>query len=946
MKNNDSLNKNLEKLISLHGEEQKMDEQQKNKIIENLTNNTQTQIPATTHFWRKIAIAAIIILVPAILAIYLRTPPEQKIEIPPELAAMSIEELIKLNYDSSQNSFDPNIVKYALKQALEKVDSQEVIKIAKGLESKEFQMNASLMAPPVHPIEHLSYARKTFPEVVEESNLFIQARLLDYHLNLEDIIAAIVDKEIYGGFELFMSKYNVEMQLYIIDCLPENVLKKGKTVTIQTVLYEEQLDAIKKNTDYYFAMVKDTNKEPHFLEYFSGVYPVDINKPANIEMRQFFKDAQDVFLFGQSPKPEIIEYWVSTLQGDTYLLALEYMNILPDDLLPADSIMNALEQRYSDYILVAASSEEEMSKIIDREERIKISNELYNLKHNNIPLFEKTMSLLLRSGDIDSMKRMLSLVEEDIKDIERGIIMGKYGFNSREYLPLILSTVVASEEDNFKDSFVETYIKVKKYCRDELLSSMQTTFARDLTVVLINQISKLPLKEAQPMLLKILENSTEFGLYDVSDCRKIWALLSSSKEYDVRSHLEDFLFDPNLSKIGIERIRNGENIGLSVFSFEQAAFETLRVLPESVRPGHDELINFLLMIYERNKLDQSCINFTVNTFRDILEPTDTKCLPVIKELLSVDRPNWSLPQIITQRMPNQALVSDIITAIDNKKVENKASLIETLFACGEKGKAIEMALKMAEEPLREDNSRNLLDDLRLKADLVLVLGKTQRTDLVPLIDQYTREDNIDKYRNISEDLVGRLIGYTVDNLLQNSIMAMARLGGKSSIPRLREIYNTTDDIRAKIVSSVALYYNGDKTGEKLLRHFVEGTYLSIPEINMRWGDDISDGTVFQDVIKSYLRNELTDALLLEKLTYYLDRADTNIETDFFSDHRKEILNIAVEQLESRNLTTRQYALEILLKATGLNYGFDSGRYAGQQEDIIQQWREYLKSYDE
>jgi hypothetical protein len=171
-------------------------------------------------------------------------------------------------------------------------------------------------------------------------------------------------------------------------------------------------------------------------------------------------------------------------------------------------------------------------------------------------------------------------------------------------------------------------------------------------------------------------------------------------------------------------------------------------------------------------------------------------------------------------------------------------------------------------------------------------------------------------------------------------MALARLGGQSVIPQLREIYKTSN-IRIKIVAALALYYNGDMTGEELVRKFVEGTHLQDPDIVIRWGYDISEGTVFQDVICSYLRNDLTDALLLEKLTHYLDRADANFKSDFFNDYKPEILHIAVEHLNNKDRTVRALAKFILNNVTGQDFGFDPNFYHGRQDDIIQQWRDYL-----
>ena len=111
------------------------------------------------------------------------------------------------------------------------------------------------------------------------------------------------------------------------------------------------------------------------------------------------------------------------------------------------------------------------------------------------------------------------------------------------------------------------------------------------------------------MLLKILDEPSEFGLYDAPTFSKIWRILASSDSYDMRSYLEDFLADPNLSDIGVFPPPDKNYSEYSRFAFERAAFGVLQSLPVSNRPSHKELLDGLLLIYERNKDNRSCLNF-------------------------------------------------------------------------------------------------------------------------------------------------------------------------------------------------------------------------------------------------------------------------------------------------------------------------------------------------
>jgi len=928
---------NIEKLIHLHGSNKVMDESRKKQILvalmeQDATNTGKIKSAPLFSNYRKLAFVAAGIIIFAATLIYFFASSNRKIKIPPALTQLSIEQLIELHYEPSKSPFDADIVKAALQQALGKFAPEEVIKIAKSLAGIDRGIQVQLAAPPVHPVNDFSgYPRKTFPEIVEGSNLFVHARLTNININVDDIIRALIEKEQFSRIEDSMSNYRVTIQLEVIDTLPRGSLKANKIITVPAVLAEDQLNRLTEDSEYFFAMVQD-EVGPRFLEYFSGVYPVDYNNPASNELWRFFSDAQDILLFGNHPKQETIDYWISKLNGETFLLTLEYMDTLPNELVPASPIMDAIELRYRDLI-------SRVERDIDEAGRI---------SNNNMPLFEKGMNLLLRSDDKDSINRMLSLFNEDTVLGEVGILWRRIHESNRRLLSLIVRLVIASEENDLSDRLIETYIKYKD--TPLVISSSNTSYLRDrqirfvhsLLAEIIDQAGAIADEDIMSMLLGIIERLSGFGLYDAPTFGKIWRILASSKDYDMRSYLEEFIADPNLSDISVFPPSDKNYSEYSQFEFERAAFQTLRPLPGSNRPTRKELLDMLLVIYKRNEDNRSCLNFTVNTLQDILRPEDTECIPILTEMLLMDEPHWAVPSIIAQRMPDPSLVPVVRTAMEREVFESTgvSSLIEALFVCGAKDEAITKALGILAKPLREDTSSNLYRDINRNASIVLFLGRTQRDYLIPIIEEYTQQKYIEKYREVFAGLDNMRMDFCLDQLRQNAIMAFARLGGKSSITRLRQLYDS-HDIRVRIVAALALYYNGDKTGERLLRHFVEGTHRSFPEIEIRWHVDLAGGTAFQSVINSYLRSELTDALLLEKLTYYVDNADTNIESSFFKGYKREILGILIEQLNSSNRSTRGHAHDMLQKATGQNFGFQPDRYAGQQEEAIQRWRAYI-----
>ena len=255
------------------------------------------------------------------------------------------------------------------------------------------------------------------------------------------------------------------------------------------------------------------------------------------------------------------------------------------------------------------------------------------------------------------------------------------------------------------------------------------------------------------------------------------------------------------------------------------------------------MLAFLMQIYKRNKTDRNFRHFAVSAMLEILEPQDVEFIPVITEILDSDEPPRDVALVIARKIPNPAFVPFIKTAIEKQKGINNGlpidSLLEALSACGAEEEAVTEAVNILSKLPREDTSRNLFVDIYRNSETVLFLGKSQRENLVPLIEEFTRQEYIDKYKEVFAALDTNLMqDFCLDHLRQNAIMALARLGGKAAIPRLRQLYNSPD-IRVRIVSAFGLYYNGDKTGEKLLLPLVKGTGRSIPEIEIRWYVDLA-----------------------------------------------------------------------------------------------------------
>jgi hypothetical protein len=226
--------------------------------------------------------------------------------------------------------------------------------------------------------------------------------------------------------------------------------------------------------------------------------------------------------------------------------------------------------------------------------------------------------------------------------------------------------------------------------------------------------------------------------------------------------------------------------------------------------------------------------------------------------------------------------------------------------------------------------------------VILFLGTTADTTLIPTVEYFTREDVFQAFRQESPR--------GADELRQSAVLALARLAGDAAIPRLKELYES-GDIYVQVFAAVSLYYLGDDTGSDLLEHFRNHTERSIPEIEMEWDPWKKCGEIFFQYPLMYLRSPRTEELLFERLRDLRHGFDTNYRGGDYGygraslkPHQQQVLPILVEQLDSEDREVRNCANRLLEELTGRDFGFRKDRFAGQQDHIIERWRDYVDDY--
>jgi hypothetical protein len=299
-----------------------------------------------------------------------------------------------------------------------------------------------------------------------------------------------------------------------------------------------------------------------------------------------------------------------------------------------------------------------------------------------------------------------------------------------------------------------------------------------------------------------------------------------------------------------------------------------------------------------------------------MKPEDTEFIEFLRE--QADTLGVRGLRNIARKCPHPCF-----TPILRKTLEKEVTgeLIEALYACGAREEAVELALAK----LEDEGS----------GEIIRFLGTTGETSVLPVLEDFTREQVIDLYREESWS------SHESPYMQRNAVLALTRLGGESAMPRLKELYESEDtDILVRIATALSLYSLGDDTGYELLEHFVNGTEHSIAEFEERVGGDIGENEAFYP-IAIYLRSPRGDGLLLE----YLRRTGyAHFGTSFFADHEREVLPILVNNLESKDRKARSHANRVLKRLTGQDFGFQPERFVGQQDEQIERWRSYVERY--
>jgi len=840
----------------------------------------------------KLAAAAVIIAAALIgLAYWLPTGGPAPsggvtIEIPPELAEMPIEKLLDIHFGKTETLFDAHVVVAAVERALGKLNGLEVLAL-----SGKYRSGRGRRADRAEKLA--AYHPKPVTVVLEAAEMVVYGRVERVELDVNDLKAAIIEKN-RRWIEDFAACIRAQVELEVLEFYPEVGAREGEILHLRPVFSTRRLDLLEAGKEYLIALKQDGDNV-WMLPYGEGVYPVDANSgmvsgfragPMPIdEAWEFIMDCYDAIHEGTGPSEEVLDYWLGKLGSESLTdnwTAVEYFSTLPA----------AVEAG-----LVADAVERQVKMRLERTEENwqEFNQEVYQRS----AFVEEAVNLVLDLGDAAACERVLAIYEADRSRADS--IFNKGTVRARRSIDTsMLRALIALSADSGPEKVKAYMTRLDERRLDNILQSFIKTGGKDV----------------EQILLFILEDPAGFGIRNTDILQLVWYGLAARGNEELRTYLEEFLADPENTDLGVEHYRNDAN---QTVANAQNALRRYKSAPSQILSREERMRKAI----ERYRQEPGSLGSAVQTIKKYLEPQDKEFIPFLSEIVTK---HWEVPGLIATRIPDPCFVPALRAAIASKY---HGDFVRALYACGEEGEAIEIAAAHLEDYLADPNRRVIGagSDYYSMWLTIRLLGDSGDASLVELVEAGTYGDS---FR-----------GRYVTGLQGAAITAYAKLAGEHAAGRLRELY-ASNDYYVRIAAAVSLWYVGDETGYELLGHFVNHSERSIAGIEARWHVDMYGGKPFHEAIV-YLRSPETEALFLERLRHGVGGSDKEA-MEVVRSHELEVLPVLVEHLASRDRGTRTNAHEMLKSLTGQNFGFDPGRFVGQQDEAIERWRKYVEGH--
>jgi hypothetical protein len=833
-------------------------------------------------------------------------------------------------------------------------------------------------------------------QVVEASDVVVEARVNEVILDRGDLVGVLATKyvsyasdqadleglkvdnewrdalwnrcvdmlaEEYGPVdryaEYFGKRAKAIVELEIIAVHPLGIVQPGQKVRIRPVFDKEQVNFLEQGKEYVMGL-KHHEGSFWLLPESIGMYPVDPNSgtvsgfircdltsadearsrtlgPSSSEPSgsaderivpialdeawQLVMDIYDAVQEAKHPEGEVLDYWLAKLGSEDFIdcwMAVEYLGTLARPPVEPGTIIDAIERH-----LRASSGGDP-----DEESPANL-----NSFYQRTTFFTEALDLLLLVADEPAVDRMLALYQQAVLSPEP--VFHEVRENEDDVMANIFRLTLKHPGPKRRERFVWLF--------SPFVAQDDYGIRHELTPMLPWLLGTAEGGDIDQLLLDMVEDRASFGISGVEHIEEyvgaIWMAAARRGLPEVGRYLEQVLAEPSTVIIESEdeQVEQQQIIELA----QQAYHVYICAAQAHGLITRSKALQMLMEQYEQdNKSIRKGNTSIVGSIAELIEPQDRELIPFLAETLASER----LAPIIlaAERIFDPCLVPAIIEALEAGArylyagpEEMTSMLLEALFYSGAEQQAVEIALAELDKPVTDG------EDLQRPTFLIKFLGTTGDESLIPVVEHFTRDDVIEQFRQENP-------GGAVE-LQRSAVLALARLGGESAIPRLQQVYES-GDIYIRIPTALALYYLGDDTGNELVEHFANHTERSVHDIEMQWDYWKGCSEIFQLPLM-YLRSPRTDALLFGRIQDLRHWFSTNFRLGdygygyaFVKEHKQQALPVIVEQLVSKNREARKCANRTLKELTGRDFGFRDDRFAGQQGQVIQRWRAYIEEY--
>jgi hypothetical protein len=974
------------------------------KALDEVVKDKQPHIPRTIMKSRIIRpVAAAVVVTVAFVAVTHRLSRDgHEIEIPQQLAQLPIVQLVDMYLGRSavggQADYDKDVLEVALRARFDKFSPGDIAIPGTGERTGVCEELADSHFGDLRWRGERGAQQIPVSKIVEASDIVVQARVNEVTLDSRDLVGVVareyvsyaadqaeaegidVDNDFRDALwlrcvdalderfgpldrfaEYFGDRVRADAELQIIDAYPSDGLAIGGKLHIRPVFSRGGLDLLEQGREYLIGL-KHREGISWLLQENIGIYPIDVDTDTvkgfircdltsaedagdnTLRMRSRSEPAPPeaadkrvvpialdeawVFVMAiydavhrvKDPPGDVLDYWLAKLQSEDFFdcwMAVEYLGTLASPPVAPQTVIDAIELHLG--AVDVAEPDEDLGRLL---------NSIYQ----RTSFFEEALEVLLLAADEPAVNRMLTLYQEALASSE----------------PVFHE--VRETDDDVMVNILRLAVKHPGPDRRGRLVSLLSSFwilddravEHELQIIAPQVLGTAEGEDIDSLVMEMVAEPASFSIPNPACFRAVWTTAAQRALPEFGEYLEQVLADPSALALRFEDHKLSEEGTVELAQYAKHIFiwaaQARRLITR------EQAVEMLIDEYRQGNESIRDGHALWNKIMDsIVQLIDTADPDVISFLAETVANEEIVPILITAKGIHDPRFADGIKQALEKNVTGEP--LGALFVCGGQEEAIQMALSEIDKPVNDDP--DLTDPVRIgykfedRASIIEFLGTTGDERAVPVVESFTQQDVIEQFREESV--------YGAAQLQRSAVVALARLGGPSAIPRLRQLY-ASGDIHIQILAALGLYSLGDDTGYELIEHFVNHTERSVPEIELEWDQWKGCAEIYEWVLK-YLASDRTKALLLERLRdlrhgYTTDWAlgDYGYGYEFLKEHRQHILPIIVEQLASTDRDTRDHADRLLRELTGRDFGFRDDRFAGQQDDIIERWRTYIDDY--